>query len=655
MQTPQLVSSLAARTGVPDSKVRTGLNAATGAIMDGLANKAGEPRIMSEVTTLVDQTPDIDDVSLVLDDGTPIRRSANRLLGLATSDMPSMLERLGGAVGIGRGAMSTIVGAAAGLVMGGLRTQRRARGGLDAPTLSAVLGEGAARAPLSSDVVSVGEPISHTQRLRESDRYTFRKARTNEHRDNRWMWLLALIPIALIALWLFNRPSSRTDEAPTTSAPLVREPSSTEPQATEPTDRAPDISPPTTPEEPAFPSATTQHEPPVTGQPESGLTVRPDDQSAASGEEPPTVAPPAAAGEEAPSVVPPAGAGQSAQPGAAPSTTTPQGTAQPVEPGTDGGPSTMTPPPSTEPQAGTAEPGATGGTMTPTTPPADTTAPGATTPPADTTAPAPTTPPADTTSPGATTPPADTAEPGATEGTMTPSTPPADTTEPGATEGTMTPSTPPADTAEPGATEGTMTPSTPPADTTEPGATEGTMTPTEPQAGTTQSAEPTAAGEEPSTTTPTAPTMPAEPAAPATASLDFPSGSAEATLLKEATASGADQKKSEWLVLDAVKFPSGSSEVSDEAADQLSHVAQVLEQNPAVEIELGGYTDAPGSTRVNRQISKARAESVRQALIDKGVEASRIVAKGYGEANPIKATRAQEEANRRVAVRIAKR
>jgi OOP family OmpA-OmpF porin len=190
------------------------------------------------------------------------------------------------------------------------------------------------------------------------------------------------------------------------------------------------------------------------------------------------------------------------------------------------------------------------------------------------------------------------------------------------------------------------------------------MTPSEPTivepAKPADSAQTMQPSDEPSTMTPnepstTEPTTPAEPAAPAAASLDFPSGSAEATLLSEVTATGADKKKSDWLVLDAVKFSSGSSAVSDEGEEQISHVAQILEKNPDVKIELGGYTDAPGSARVNRQISKARADSVRQALIDKGVDASRIVAKGYGEAHPIKATRAQEEANRRVAVRIAER
>jgi outer membrane protein OmpA-like peptidoglycan-associated protein len=114
------------------------------------------------------------------------------------------------------------------------------------------------------------------------------------------------------------------------------------------------------------------------------------------------------------------------------------------------------------------------------------------------------------------------------------------------------------------------------------------------------------------------------------------------------------KKKSDWLVLDAVKFSTGSHDVSTEAEQQLSHIAQILEQNPDVKIELGGFTDAPGSAQINRQISQARADSVRQALIDKGIDGARIQAKGYGEANPLNATQAEDEANRRVAIRIIK-
>jgi outer membrane protein OmpA-like peptidoglycan-associated protein len=63
-----------------------------------------------------------------------------------------------------------------------------------------------------------------------------------------------------------------------------------------------------------------------------------------------------------------------------------------------------------------------------------------------------------------------------------------------------------------------------------------------------------------------------------------------------------------------VKFETGATDVSDEAAGQLSNVAQVLERNPDLKIELGAFTDAQGSASKNLELSKQRAQSVRKAL-----------------------------------------
>jgi len=159
----------------------------------------------------------------------------------------------------------------------------------------------------------------------------------------------------------------------------------------------------------------------------------------------------------------------------------------------------------------------------------------------------------------------------------------------------------------------------------------------------------------------TEPTGTAQPAEPAAAALDFPAGSAESALLDQVKSSSSDEvggerdDKGAWIVLDAVTFASGATTVADDSAEQLSHVAQILEENPAIKLEVGAYTDASGSARKNRQLSEERAKGVRDALIDKGIDASRIVAKGYGEANPIDTMNPESEANRRVAVRIIAR
>lgn len=68
------------------------------------------------------------------------------------------------------------------------------------------------------------------------------------------------------------------------------------------------------------------------------------------------------------------------------------------------------------------------------------------------------------------------------------------------------------------------------------------------------------------------------------------------------------------------------------------------------QFEIAGHTDASGSRAYNIRLSAARAESVRQALIAAGIEAARIVPKGYGPDRPVDPARPMGAVNRRVEV-----
>jgi outer membrane protein OmpA-like peptidoglycan-associated protein len=100
-----------------------------------------------------------------------------------------------------------------------------------------------------------------------------------------------------------------------------------------------------------------------------------------------------------------------------------------------------------------------------------------------------------------------------------------------------------------------------------------------------------------------------------------------------------------------INFPIGSAKVDESGAEQLGRVAEALEANPDVKIEVSGYTDGTGSPQLNEKLSQKRAENVKQMLIDKGVNADRIEAKGFGEMDKVDDTPGPAEANRRVAVR----
>ncbi len=87
----------------------------------------------------------------------------------------------------------------------------------------------------------------------------------------------------------------------------------------------------------------------------------------------------------------------------------------------------------------------------------------------------------------------------------------------------------------------------------------------------------------------------------------------------------------------------------------LKDVITVLNLKKSMKIEIAGYTDNVGSDVENLKLSQNRAEAVRNYLITKGkIDASRIVAKGYGETNPIADNDSEEgrKQNRRTEVYI---
>ena len=65
---------------------------------------------------------------------------------------------------------------------------------------------------------------------------------------------------------------------------------------------------------------------------------------------------------------------------------------------------------------------------------------------------------------------------------------------------------------------------------------------------------------------------------------------------------------------------------------------------------IGGYTDNVGDAKANLRLSRARANSVKVFLVKRGVNAKRLIARGYGETKPIapNTTEAGRQKNRRI-------
>ena len=95
--------------------------------------------------------------------------------------------------------------------------------------------------------------------------------------------------------------------------------------------------------------------------------------------------------------------------------------------------------------------------------------------------------------------------------------------------------------------------------------------------------------------------------------------------------------------VDRADLRSGSGEVLDT-------VAQVLKRYPDLHLEVQGHTDSTGTAERNMQLSLQRAQQVSAALTLYGVEANRLVAKGFGSTRPVGDNTTQDgrQLNRRV-------
>jgi outer membrane protein OmpA-like peptidoglycan-associated protein len=104
------------------------------------------------------------------------------------------------------------------------------------------------------------------------------------------------------------------------------------------------------------------------------------------------------------------------------------------------------------------------------------------------------------------------------------------------------------------------------------------------------------------------------------------------------------------VILRGVIFETGKSALKPESFTVLDIVAQSLNANPDIRIEVAGYTDNTGASSTNIRLSQARADAVRTYLASKGVAPDRMIAKGYGAASPIatNTTSAGRQQNRRV-------
>ena len=98
-----------------------------------------------------------------------------------------------------------------------------------------------------------------------------------------------------------------------------------------------------------------------------------------------------------------------------------------------------------------------------------------------------------------------------------------------------------------------------------------------------------------------------------------------------------------------VFFDFDSATLKPGAYREIDRTANVLNRYPQTTILVAGHTDSSGSESYNQQLSERRAQAVRDALVNRGVDPRRLQVIGYGESQPISSSDAM---NRRVELRI---
>ncbi|MBV6429209.1 MAG: hypothetical protein KIPDCIKN_03758 [Haliscomenobacter sp.] len=153
-----------------------------------------------------------------------------------------------------------------------------------------------------------------------------------------------------------------------------------------------------------------------------------------------------------------------------------------------------------------------------------------------------------------------------------------------------------------------------------------------------------------------------------TVNLKLQEGGPAATPQKESTASAPPASsprkpitEGTVIVLDNIYYDFNKSVIRSGQARDLEALARLMNLYPSLEIELGAHTDCRGSAEYNLSLSKERAEAAKTFLINRGINANRIKAVGYGETLPrngcvdgVNCSESEYQFNRRTEVKVLK-
>lgn len=160
------------------------------------------------------------------------------------------------------------------------------------------------------------------------------------------------------------------------------------------------------------------------------------------------------------------------------------------------------------------------------------------------------------------------------------------------------------------------------------------------------------------------PVVPVEPAPATPAPVDIPANATDSgnvAVLPGTSAIGAYLAGNETLprtfVFEQINFATGEAAIRPEDRSELDTLASLMKQHPTSRIRIVGYADERGPAPMNARLGMDRAESVKAALVERGIAAERLETATGGETNPIdpNATTGERLDNRRAELIVLER